>query len=62
MAVAPLALILRNQGGGLLLRDKNHRQRGDATMTQGILPFKEEEERRASGLTASAASSNALGS
>jgi len=41
-----------NQADRVLVRTKTYHQRGESTMTQGVLPFKYEEEKTQSGMTA----------
>jgi hypothetical protein len=43
---------LINQGDRVFLRNKDYHQRGADIMTQGVLPFKYEEEKKDSSMTA----------
>lgn len=44
-------MILDKQGDRLILEKRNYHQRGEGIMTQGVLPFKYEEEKRERGMT-----------
>ncbi|MFO7752812.1 MAG: hypothetical protein R6V41_06815, partial [Desulfobacteraceae bacterium] len=46
------SLRLTGQADRMFLTKKNYHQRGAPNMTQGLLPFKYEEEKNESGMTA----------
>jgi len=42
-------LILKNQGDRYIAANKNYHQRGESIMAQGVLPLKDETEKKSTG-------------